>query len=409
MINAKPMVPPDLTYLRKLLGDGWIDAEVFGEDPTHPLGRWQKSDPNNPWVPYIEGLVKFILTNKRIKFAPKDLRRKLKAEYVSTVAEMESAVFLTQKGFVVTLEPNAPRKGPDLRADWNELSYFVEIREVGFSWEEGRIHSITQEIFRRLKTVPSRYRVDFTIGDGYAPHSPRLKAAMAVVDDALELLKEKQLKTATLYYAHPNGKLLIPESDIGNRCGVMFSGRKKQYQEIVDNADFIARFSDLGEERKGTPASLSRQLKFPPEPVKTHERLKSILIDKTAQLPKDARGIIVLEVSEQFMLSDFTIMSALYGDLEVHFPPVSGPGQTVGELIAKSNERGFFGQTARVSAIVIHARTIEGSNMENIWRVYPTNRANTDTIRLNLAELERFGDVEDRKHLSAENEANPTV
>jgi hypothetical protein len=134
--------------------------------------------------------------------------------------------------------------------------------------------------------------------------------------------------------------------------------------------------------------------------------LKGILIDKTSQLPKDSRGIIIFEVSEQFMLSDFTIMSALYGDLEVQFPPVSGPGEPAGEMTTKSNERGFFGQTARVSAIVIHKRVIEEGQMKSSWQVYPTNRANAETIRLNLAELERFGDIGDRKHLSAENATN---
>ncbi len=145
-----------------------------------------------------------------------------------------------------------------------------------------------------------------------------------------------------------------------------------------------------------------------PEPVKTQERLKSILVEKSMQLPKNSRGIIILEVSEQFMLSDFTIMSALYGDLEVQFPPVRGPGEAVGELTVKSNERGFFGQTSRVSAIVIHKRAVEEAKITSSWQVYPTNRANADTIRLNLAELERFGE-RDRKNLSAENTPNQNV
>jgi hypothetical protein len=408
-MTAKAMVPPDLPYLRKLLGDSWIDAEVFAENPIHPLGRWQKSGANNPWVPYIEELVKFLLTDKSIKLARKVLRRKLQAEYVSTIAEMESAVFLAQRGFVVTVEPTAPRKGPDLLAQREGISYFIEIREVGFSWEEDRIQSISKEIFGSLNTIPSRYRVVFTIGDGYTANSPQLKAATAVVVEALEVLKEDKPKNATLYYAHPNGKLLNPGGDFGATRGAMRSRREKQYQDTVDKADFIARFSDLGKEQACTPATLSRKLKSPPEPVKTHERLKNILIDKTSQLPKDSRGIIILEVSEQFMLSDFTIMSALYGDLEVQFPPVSGPGEPVGEMTTKSNERGFFGQTARVSAIVIHRRVIEDGQIKSSWQVYPTNRANADTIRLNFAELERFGDNGDRKHLSAENAPNHNI
>jgi hypothetical protein len=35
------------------------------------------------------------------------------------------------------------------------------------------------------------------------------------------------------------------------------------------------------------------------------------------------------------------------------------------------------------------------------WQVYPTNRANPDTIRLSLAELRRLGELESREHLSA--------
>jgi hypothetical protein len=124
-MTDKTMGLPDLPYLRKLLGHAWVHAEIVGKNPTHSLGRWQKSAPNNPWVPYVEELVKFILTDKRIKFVPKDLRRKLKAEYVSTLAEMESAVFLAQQGFGVTLEPTAPKKGADLRADWEGTPYFV--------------------------------------------------------------------------------------------------------------------------------------------------------------------------------------------------------------------------------------------------------------------------------------------
>jgi hypothetical protein len=106
------------------------------------------------------------------------------------------------------------------------------------------------------------------------------------------------------------------------------------------------------------------------------------------------------------MLSDFTIISALYGDLEVGFPPVSGPGEPVGEMITGRNERGFFGQTARVSAIVIHKRAIENGLIKSSWQVYPTNRANFDTIHLSLTELERFGDIGDRRHLSAESPPN---
>ena len=403
-MTDKKVPLPDLTYLRKLLGDAWVDAEIFGENPTHPLGRWQKSSATNPWASYVERLVKSMLTDKRIKCATKDLRRKIKAEYSPTIAEMESAVFLAQQGFAVTVEPTAPKRGPDLQADWGGVSYFVEIREAGFSWDESRIHSISKGLFARLSGVPSRYSAALTVGDSFTGTPSQLKAAMEVIVDALEVLKENKLQSATLYYAYPDGKLLNPGGDFR---GASLSQKEKRYQDIVDRADVIARFRDQGKQQKGTPATLSRKLKSPPEPVKTHERLKNILIEKCGQIPKDSRGIIILEVSEQFMLSDFTILSALYGDWEVEFPQVSGPGEPVGEMSMRTNERGFFGQTSRVSAIVIHKRAIEDGKVTGSWQVYPTNRANPDTIRLSLAELERFGDVGDRKHLSEERHSQP--
>lgn len=388
-----------MNYLRKLLGDAWVEAELLGADPTHPLGCYRKSDPNSPWVPYVEELVKLILTDARIKCLTKDLSRKFKAEYTSTVAEMEAAVFLAKQGFLVTVEPNAPKKGPDLLVEREGVSYFVEIREAGLSWEEDRIQRISKEVFARLGALPSRCSVAITIGEAYTPSSAKLEAAIAVVVEALELVKKREMKKATLYYAHSEGKLLNPGGDAGQR----FSGSQPHYQRIVDKADFIARFSDVGKDQTGTPVSLSKIPKFPPEPVKTHERLKNILVEKSSQLPKNSRGILLLEVTEQFLLSDFTIERALYGDLEVSFVPVSGPSEPVGEMTLRSNQRGFFGQTARVSAVVIHTRTLKDAEVQSSWHVYPTNRANPDTIRLSLRELERFGDIGDRKHLSGEN------
>lgn len=74
--------------------------------------------------------------------------------------------------------------------------------------------------------------------------------------------------------------------------------------------------------------------------------------------------------------------------------------------MAMRNNRGLFRQTSRVSAIVVHRRTVEDGQIKDDWQVYPTNRGNTDTIRLSLPELRRLGRVDDREHLSAENAPN---
>ena len=103
------MVKPDLTHLRELLGDAWVDAKVFGEKPSHLLGRWQKKDPTNIWLKYTGRLIKAILTRKNIVFNRKILADKLKSDRdsVSTLAEMESATYLAEQDFTVTLEPTA--------------------------------------------------------------------------------------------------------------------------------------------------------------------------------------------------------------------------------------------------------------------------------------------------------------
>jgi hypothetical protein len=175
----------------------------------------------------------------------------------------------------------------------------------------------------------------------------------------------------------------------------------RNHRNIMERADFIAEFRHAGRDLPETPASFMEPVKHPPEPSKDHERLRQILDDKREQLPKGSRGIIVLEVSNAFMLSEFSIENALYGDRLIHFAPVSGPSKPVGEAIESRNKRGFLLHTSRVSAVVIQKRTVEDEKVRNDWYVYPTNRIKSDTIRLSLEELQRFGRVGDRKHLAA--------
>jgi hypothetical protein len=131
--------------------------------------------------------------------------------------------------------------------------------------------------------------------------------------------------------------------------------------------------------------------------------LKRILQNKRKQLPSGARGIILFDVSELFMLSEFSIERALYGDTLVEFPRVDSPGQAVGQENWRRSRNGFLLQTSRVSAVVFQRRELKDGSSKIARQVYPTNRADADTIRLNLAELKRFGDLGDHQHLSAEN------
>jgi hypothetical protein len=200
---------PELTYLRNLMGDAWIDAEVCGEKPSHVLGLLYKKDPNSPWVRHVEELVKEFLANPNVKFDAQVLADKIKDPFVSTLAEMESAAFLARQGFTVVLEPSAPQKGPDIRADWGDVPYFVEVRAVGFSEDEEHRERLTKQIFARLKETPSSYSALFEIGDEYTVDSPRTKRAIAAVIEALGALKEGKFKKATFHYAYPDGKVLV--------------------------------------------------------------------------------------------------------------------------------------------------------------------------------------------------------
>jgi hypothetical protein len=106
------------------------------------------------------------------------------------------------------------------------------------------------------------------------------------------------------------------------------------------------------------------------------------------------------------MLSDFAIEAALYGNLVVRIGAPETSGGLLGEATASRDHRGIFALTSRISAVVIHERQFDGSNARNERKVYPTDRANPDTIRLTLAELQRFGDLGDRINLCAENAPN---
>ena len=384
-----------LTHLRSLLGEEWVDAEVVRNKHSHRLGLWHQKDPDNLWLKYTEDLLEQVLASRNITLKREALAAKLKSknDFVPTLAEMESALFLAQRGFAVTVEPSAPEKGPDIQADWQGTPYFVEIRTVGLPEQESRRDAVTEEIFAKLKKKPSSYRVHLTVGRDYKGGTQKLNEAIKALFTSLDALNG--VKEAKLYFAGKNeGVLVMPGADLNEK-----------HRNIIRRADFVAEFRHVGRELSETPASFIESMKHPPEPSKDHERLRQILDDKRDQLPRGSRGIIVLEVSNAFMLSESSIDTALYGDRMISFAPVGGPSEPVRETIESRNRRGFLLHTSRVSAVVIQKRKVEEGKVMNDWYVYPTNRLDSDTIRLSLEELQRFGDAADRKHLSAENAA----
>lgn len=98
---------------------------------------------------------------------------------------------------VTNLRSTAVR--PDLRADWEGVPYFVEIRTVGFSEDEDRRDSVTNEIFGVLNATPSRYQVMLTVGDDYHAGSEKLRHAITAVLTSLNTLKDRGEREATLH------------------------------------------------------------------------------------------------------------------------------------------------------------------------------------------------------------------
>ena len=390
MKEGTSMATPELVSLRALMGDEWVEANILSDKAEHLLGRWYRKADGNPWAGYTDQLLERLMGSERIAFDKAALARKLAAEYVPTLAEIEVAVHLLDQGFGLVLEPTVPAKGPDIRADVAGNSYFVEVRAVSDSEDDERFNAVSSEIFARLNEIPSRYRVNVTVGEDCIAGSGDLKKAIDQAVNALSVMKDKKWRYARLFHS-PENSILDPGT-----------GLTDKEKEMAAEAQLIVEYHDTGEDQEKTVSSAWRPYKSPPEPDQTHERLKKMLNKKRTQLPENSRGILVFDVSELFMLSDFSIESALYGDLVVRLTAPSTPGGPIGEPTLFRNGRGFFGRTSRVSAVVFHTRNVVDGKMENRWRVFPTNRADKDTIQLEKVELARFGELEDRTNLSAE-------
>jgi hypothetical protein len=109
----------------------------------------------------------------------------------------------------------------------------------------------------------------------------------------LEVLKDRGAKSARLYFAGKGDAVLeLPGGSLNDK-----------HHSIMRRADFTVEFEHLRKELAGTPTTYFEPIKHPPEPVNDHDRLKRILQKKRKQLPSAARGIILFDVSELFMVS----------------------------------------------------------------------------------------------------------
>jgi HEPN domain-containing protein len=391
--------------LRKLFGDEWIKEEVLRADPEHPLGRWYRKSPDSSVIRYTEELADFVLNSGRIKCDTSRLASKLKGEFVDTLVELGYAVFLARRGGTVTMEPTAPKSGPDLLVAKDE-SYYVEMRRVGLDEDHAAVDAATEDVFARLCSTPSRYSIALSMTNDYTAYSPKLKRASRHVASALKDLEAKGWPEAVLYYHGPTD-WAVREQDVRNMKFDYSDGAKlaAQMQEFerAREATFVARFYDSGKQQDRTPVSVLSlgNARESLQPDQTYLRLRGILNKKREQIPKNSRGVILLEISAlaKLMVNHFTISRALYGDLLLK--PVAAVEGEGFDWDMSRVANGFFLGTSRVSAVVVEEADVGKAEIAFNRTVYPTNNPRASV--LTLAELELFGTIaEDLENLCAE-------
>jgi hypothetical protein len=405
VIRARCPRAVKIKQLRRLLGYEWVEQNVVCADPQHPLGRLYRKSPESSVIRYAEELADFVLNKRAVKCDVPRLASKLKGEFVDTLVELRYAVFLARRGCDVTMEPTAPKSGPDLLAVKGD-SYYVEMKRVGLDEDHTAVDAATEDVFTRFCSMPSRYSIVISMTRDYTAYSPQLKRSSRRVASVLKDLEAKNLPEATLYYHGPKD-WVVREQDVRN-MEFDYADREKlaaQMQEFerAGQARFVARFYDSGEQRDRTPVSLLSLGDNPGalQPDQTYQRLRGILNKKREQLPKNSRGMILLEISDlaKLMVNHYTLSAALYGDLVFSMTPAAGGEGFESDMSRKSN--GFFLGTSRVSAVVVETVRVSAEEMTFTRKVYPTNNPQARVFL--LEELKLFGEIaEGVEHLCFE-------
>jgi hypothetical protein len=278
------------------------------------------SGPDSSVIRYTEDFADFALNNGAVKCDASRLATKLKGEFVDTIVELGYAVFLAKRGCVVTMEPTAPKAGPDLLVVKDE-SYYVEMRKVGLDEEHRTVDAATEDVFARLCGTASRYDIVLSMTSKYVAFSPELKKASRRVVSVLRDLEEKKLPEAVLYYHGPNDWVVrdhdVRKVEFDYSDGTKLAAQIQEF-ERAGQARFVAHFYDSGERRERTHVSVL-SLGEDPGPLQadqTYLRLRGILNKKREQLPKTSRGVILIEISAlaKLMVDEFTILRTLYGE-----------------------------------------------------------------------------------------------
>jgi hypothetical protein len=275
-------------------------------------------------------------------------------------------------------------------------SYYVEMRKVGLDEDHRTVDAATEDVFARLCNTPSRYSIVLSMTNDYAAFSPELKQASRRVASVLKDLEKKKPREAVLYYHGPNDWIVrdqdVRKMEFDYSDGAKLAAQMQEF-ERAGQARFVARFYDSGERRDRTHVSVLSlgDAPGPLQPDQTYLRLRGILNKKREQIPKNSRGVILLEISAlaKLMVNEFTISRTLYGD--VLLTPVAAGGGAGFDWDMSRAPNGFFLGTSRVSAVVIETVNVSAEEITFSRSVYPTN--NPQARVLHLDELKLFGQI----------------
>jgi len=210
------------------------------------------------------------------------LGAKLKPDYLSTWPRWRPRYFFSSRASP-SFSSHVSREGPDLRADWQGTPHFVEVKTVVHSEEDSRFKGLSNEIMRKLNSIPSSYSVAITVGDMYLPRTQPFKWAIEAIVKSLEILKEEKWKGATLYYSE------------GESCSTRTATSAVERISWQHPSEAPGHCRQCGLHRKvpergrGEVEHIlldSREQRAVPQADKSHERLKGILDKKRKQLPR---------------------------------------------------------------------------------------------------------------------------
>jgi hypothetical protein len=299
------------------------------------------------------------------------------AEFYSVLPEVETLVFLEERGLAPAPEPMAPAAGPDFAVARGTFSALVEVCSLGGESIDREFNLIAAYISQKMQKTPSRYLVVFDIS-GAKPYSALLRRTCVSAQRFLRTLEAHGAVSGTLYlsedaqtHSFENGDFVLGEQDFANP-------EKLQLQEVTQRCPIRISY-ELTESEPGNHTCTTGGGTW----FDSADRIRGALSRKLRQLPRDRRNVLIVDWSHS-ALDEHDFLSALYGRTYLNYELGQAPREGW-------RRDGFFSQTTRVQAVVSLNRNL-CARIEPSWTVFPTDNPESPN-RMTLEELHLFGEL----------------